>query len=137
MSYNKHTWTNGEIITAEKMNNIEEGIAEIEQGESGGGSEVLEVNLTIDVSTGTITADKTWQEIHDACPNVISYVEASKEGVTRIYQNVVAGTTVLQDSEGSTSYHVTFVSPDPTTSYDLMISTLTTDSANGYPSLTE
>lgn len=28
MAYSKHTWSNGEVITADKMNNIEEGIAE-------------------------------------------------------------------------------------------------------------
>ena len=26
MAYEKHTWSNGEVITADKMNNIEEGI---------------------------------------------------------------------------------------------------------------
>ena len=36
MPYVEHTWTNGETITAAKMNNIEEGIAEAAQ--SGGGS---------------------------------------------------------------------------------------------------
>ena len=30
MSYTKHAWTDGEIITKEKLNNIEDGIANIE-----------------------------------------------------------------------------------------------------------
>lgn len=30
MAYTKHTWTDGEIITKEKLNNIENGIANIE-----------------------------------------------------------------------------------------------------------
>ncbi|MBC5628528.1 collagen-like protein [Clostridium sp. NSJ-6] len=30
MAYSKHTWTDDEIITKEKLNNIEEGIANIE-----------------------------------------------------------------------------------------------------------
>ena len=36
MAYVEHTWVNGETITAEKMNNIEEGIVEASQ--SGGSS---------------------------------------------------------------------------------------------------
>lgn len=40
MSYQKHTWTDDEIITKEKLNNIEDGIANIEltpgpKGETG------------------------------------------------------------------------------------------------------
>lgn len=30
MAYSKHTWTDDEVITKEKLNNIEEGIANIE-----------------------------------------------------------------------------------------------------------
>ena len=30
MAYSKHTWTQGEVITKEKLNNIENGIANIE-----------------------------------------------------------------------------------------------------------
>lgn len=36
MSYSQHEWTNGETITAAKMNNIEEGIAEAAQSGGGG-----------------------------------------------------------------------------------------------------
>ena len=31
MSYEKHEWVNGEIITADKLNNIEEGIEEAKE----------------------------------------------------------------------------------------------------------
>jgi len=30
MAYEKHTWVNGEIITASKMNNIENGIETVD-----------------------------------------------------------------------------------------------------------
>ena len=63
MSYTKHTWVNGEIVTAAKMNNIETGI---EEASSGGGAFVV-------TDTGG-TLDKTWQEIHDAMMNGIVYV---------------------------------------------------------------
>ena len=40
MAYAQHTWTDGEVITKEKLNNIEAGIADVEkqpgpQGETG------------------------------------------------------------------------------------------------------
>ena len=35
MSYEKKTWTNGEVITAEKLNHIEDGIANANDGSSG------------------------------------------------------------------------------------------------------
>lgn len=36
MSYTKHEWVNNETITASKLNNIEDGIEEAAQSESGG-----------------------------------------------------------------------------------------------------
>lgn len=39
MSYSKNTWANGDVITAAKMNNIENGIAAAE--ESGGGYDLI------------------------------------------------------------------------------------------------
>lgn len=34
MAYEKHTWTTGETITAEKLNHIEEGIEGLYESES-------------------------------------------------------------------------------------------------------
>ena len=62
MSYEKHTWENGEIITAEKLNNIENGIEEA--GSSGGGAEPLIVGVTWEEDTGTLS--ETWKTIRDA-----------------------------------------------------------------------
>lgn len=52
MSY---TWTNGELITAEKLN---------ETGGSGGG--VLFIDFLCDEGEPRCELDKTWQEIYDA-----------------------------------------------------------------------
>ena len=41
MSYEQHEWTNGETITAAKMNNIEEGIVEAAQSGGGGGYDLV------------------------------------------------------------------------------------------------
>ena len=52
MSYVKHTWVNNEVISASKMNNIEEGIEEASQ--SGGSSASVQVNV---MSNGSITIE--------------------------------------------------------------------------------
>ena len=57
MSYNPNIWNTGDIITAEKLNNMERGI-----GESGGGETFL-INVEISAETGAISADKTYAEI--------------------------------------------------------------------------
>ena len=58
MGYNKTTWETGDIVTAEKLNNIENGISAAGQ--------ILLVHEIYDESLNTYTLDKTWQEIHDA-----------------------------------------------------------------------
>ena len=59
MAYEKKTWVTGEVIKAEHLNHIEEGI------ESNG---VLFVDETVTTESRNkiFTLSKTWQEIHDA-----------------------------------------------------------------------
>ncbi len=52
MAYTKNTWADGDIVTSEKLNHMEDGIAD-----AGG---VMVINDT----DGML--DKTWQEIYDA-----------------------------------------------------------------------
>lgn len=61
MSYTKHTWTNGDVITATKLNEMENGISEAGGGSSGG---ALIINMT--AGDSGFVLDKTWQEIFDA-----------------------------------------------------------------------
>lgn len=56
MSYTPTEWATGDVVTAEKLNKIENGIA------SAGGGGVLIANM----SPNTGELDKTWQEIYDA-----------------------------------------------------------------------
>lgn len=58
MAYEKQTWVTGEVITKEKLNHMEDGIAN-----SGGGSGESFI-IHIDSETGE--ADKTWREVFDA-----------------------------------------------------------------------
>ena len=56
MSYTPTNWQTGDIVTAEKLNKLENGVA------SGGGGGTFVV--TRDEETGAL--DKTWKEIRDA-----------------------------------------------------------------------
>ena len=62
MSYEKKEWKNGDVITADLLNRMEDGIAE---GGQGGGSQLI-VENTYDSENDCYTLDKTWQEIFDA-----------------------------------------------------------------------
>ena len=76
MSYTPNTWTTGDTITATKLNNIEQGIAN-----AGGGGAMI-VTSTYDGDTDKWVLDKTAQEIYDAFM-----------GGTPVYIKVQYGTT--------------------------------------------
>ena len=58
MAYQKQTWVTGETITEQKLNHMEDGIA----------NTILAVDATVEEVEGDLvfTLDKTWQQIHDA-----------------------------------------------------------------------
>lgn len=62
MAYEKNTWNDGDVITAELLNHIEDGIENA--GGSGGGFVV-----TVTGEEGSYTADKTLAEITTAIRN--------------------------------------------------------------------
>lgn len=65
MTYTKTVWQDGDIITAQKMNNIENGI------EGAGSIMYVDITSTYDESTSTTTysATKTYNEIKEALDN--------------------------------------------------------------------
>lgn len=69
MSYEKQNWQKGDVITAAKLNNIEQGIAD-------GGV------LVVSANTETMALDKTWRQIADAALAVVQTVTG--EGQTDI-----------------------------------------------------
>lgn len=109
MSYEKTVWTKGDIITSEKLNKIEEGIA--------GGTLVIG-GFSYDGDAFTGTSDKTWQEIDDALvAGVRCIVVTSGNSLHR--QFVISGSEVYNGE-----YSI----------YDNGIFNATTTSADGYPS---
>jgi len=73
MAYEPKTWECGEVVTADALNHIEQGIAE-----SGGGEHF---KITVTRTNGTLTADKTFQEIKSAIQSgKIAYVEYDPSG---------------------------------------------------------
>lgn len=76
MSYTKHTWVSGEVITADNLNHMEDGIAAGEG--SGSDSNVYIVTFTINGSF-VGSCDRTLSEIH----------AASTSGKTIISQTVL------------------------------------------------
>ena len=64
MSYQPTNWKNGDVITADKLNHMEDGIVDGSDGNS-----VFNVSKIYDEQIGAIVFDKTWQEIYDASKN--------------------------------------------------------------------
>jgi len=61
MSYTKTTWQDGDVISADRLNNMENGIANA--------APMVIVNGTM--NSNGIVLDKTWQEIYDIVNNKI------------------------------------------------------------------
>lgn len=132
MTYTKNTWANGDVITAAKLNNIENGIA------AAGGSLVVHMDVNN-------TLDKTWQEIHDALASGARVVtpltwyegDADYDGwsATHVEQVFFYMTTEFFDGE-TTTYMATGARVGEQQDY-LIGNPLVYDatSANGYPVL--
>lgn len=102
MAYTPTNWKDGDIISAEKMNKLEQGVAE------GGGGGVLLVNVTKSGGSinsvspmlkkgdsSTFTADKTYAEVDAA-------VKAGKM-VYLVYNGVYIPLTVVNANDSSSS----------------------------------
>lgn len=111
MAYEKQTWKTGDIITEEKLNHMEDGIASVG---------VLIVNEYFDEFTEKQTLDKTWKEIYDALMNgIIVYLKCPDES-SKYYIYALRG---LSFTDG---YFAVFDERQ-----------YSTDSENGYPTFFE
>lgn len=114
MAYDKQTWANGDVITAEKLNHMEDGIG-------GVAIEPLSITITHDDDAGTCSANKTysnfrqeWLEALDqleSCtdlyktnvPCIITYVEESEgeQTSTDVYDGIVTSGPLLDSNDGT------------------------------------
>lgn len=117
MSYEKTTWSSGDVITAEKLNKIENGVEN--------SNSVLIVHRVS--GDGGYALDKTWKEIHDAyvsgIPCILEDIDERGGEVSTTYQpcSRIDSQVHNDSSQVANTYGVTFDG-----SYD-------TDSENGYP----
>ncbi len=107
MSYEKQTWQTGEVITEQKLNHMEDGIA------MGG---ILFVHL--DDTEGAL--DKTWQQIHDDARSKVVFIDHGDDDAVELelVQEVYTG----RDNK----YYVMAYRGHGASTY-------VTDSADGYP----
>ncbi len=125
--YIAREWSNGDIVTASNLNQIENGVeavteeseflvvnmTETTESETGGKTEV---QLKMADSTPTYTLDKTWQQIYDAFPKV--YIYGQTNGATG--KQMIEEVFFADDIYGISITNASFV----------------TNSSNGYPSNT-
>lgn len=119
MAYEKQTWVTGEVITKEKLNHMEDGIA---NGGGGGGAFIANLNME------TQSLDKTWNEIKAAFTNgQPSYVVSKVGEVDAMYP-------IVECNNNATAYTVRFLILD-TSSVDYV--PFSTSDPDGYPTFNQ
>lgn len=111
MAYEKTTWNCGDTITAEKLNNLENGVEEALECCSGGG---LICTATVTVNEDNYACyilDKTWQEIHDALAQGQSvYISEPGDNAWNMIRGIWVVVGVYDDSDvGGNDYDVAFI----------------------------
>ena len=96
MSYEPYTWRGGDTVTANKLNHIEQGIA---QGGSGGIFYIP--NSTVDGQAGIITLGMTAGEISTALQEgkfVFTSIPMEEDGAVLILNIIILGCTYEESS---------------------------------------
>lgn len=115
MAYTKYTWTDGEVITAQKLNHMEDGIEDAGSG-GGGGSELFLVTFTYDSGLDEIVADKTYNEI----------ITASKSG------KIIMGCYPMEEDGEYSCVYYSDVSINDSDIYFCLVSPTTDPTFAGY-----
>lgn len=93
MAYEKQTWTTGEVITAEKLNHMEDGIA----GAGGSTIEPITITITYNSDTETYTANKTYNDFEVEWANCSDELFASSVPCTITYVDEGADSTTVHN----------------------------------------
>jgi hypothetical protein len=120
MAYTKNTWNTGDIVSSQKLNRMEDGIANSENVFIVGGATY---DFADDKLAGTL--DKTWQEIHDALQSKICVIVATDgDNARSIFISAALANPYAE--EGDARYKVV------TSDHDEVF---ITDSKDGYPAV--
>ncbi len=92
MSYTPTDWKTGDVITAEKLNNMENGIANAGSGTSAGNAVVFEFTATYDLESHSysIATDVTFEEVKStflAGKLCIAHIVAGQDDIYDIVLN--------------------------------------------------
>lgn len=120
MSYDKQNWQTGDVITANKLNHIEDGIAG-----AGGGGVVVHITEEEDV----FTLDKTWNELQELLSSGALVVALSEDvGYTTMQ-------FLSQAHSDNGTYAVAFISASikPDWTGETAVAVYSCESADGYP----
>ena len=79
MSYIKTTWETGDVITAEKLNKIEDQVAANEEAISQGGTSLMTVTYTYNSETRVSTTQATFGEVLEAFENGVTVMFTTSE----------------------------------------------------------
>ena len=118
MSYEKQNWQTGDVITATKLNHMENGIADV--------GTTLIVNAEVDEQTEKEVLDKTWKEIHDAIVAGRNVVVAKESNSSWAGQHIVAYDYITEVGESLAEGEDYYL--------QVMMGTIyATSTENGYP----
>ena len=119
-------WSGWNKYTRNKLNQIANGSGGGDG--SGGSSGILIMNANTDPETGTLTLDKTWQEIHDADFAVAKNEYPYDDHIINMWMFVVNSHVV----NGIYAVRVSGANPE---SDNMVLMTFNTNSPDGYPSV--
>ena len=94
MAYNKTTWQNGDVITAEKLNNIENGIEETSSSEK-----LMKIDIEITHGAETqVTVSKTFSELK-------SLMTENTVQIPAIISQKIAGANIICEYYGYIAFN--------------------------------
>lgn len=115
MAYEKYTWVDGEVITAQKLNHLEGGV---EQANS-----VFVVHINYDEQTDTYSTEESWNDIKNAFLAFVPMVAVYGNQLIPYTSSTVSGDEVEAivfsqvssslKSEGTIDIHNTFIGIAP------------------------
>ena len=122
MSYTPTTWANGDVVTATKLNKIEQGIA------NGGG--VFLVTFTLQSNQYQYLADKTYGEIKTAIDNGNSIMFKVDDGHSIFY---LSSYEFVYDQNLWNHVNVYTLTINPTNYYAITLFCSGSDNSTDYP----